>query len=894
MRRLLGIPAALLLLQACASTDLNEWLKQGDVHYSQKNWSAVVQDYTEAARLDVERWHLDLCYLRRGEARERLGDLDGALEDYTAGIAQGRRILFDALCTARARVRLAKGDRDGALADLVVQLGEHNRTQADPIGAEGKKVLVEIVGKSPMSWFVKRGKDRLADADLDGAAEDFKIAVRFRYGEDPNEALSALRSVEGSRADLLARKGDLHRAKGEILLARQAYRAALDLAMAGQPLDYVNRAMGLTTESAAAREGYEATNPSFERYQDVPLQEGTWFWKSAFVDGREFAVMATRPVNPQQSHLNFNDFRYRPLVPAMFIGQIREVDDVWSDVYFRLVEGQAWKEVVPTNWHRIEIVPGDGIYYLSLRERFRHQMQIRASDIQHRIALGGKLPDEVMTNWRRFDLKTWEALPTDVVHIERHKPTTTTGGDVAYLVVRQGADGRFAADAVSPDGKSKVRIEDYRPESDLRGGQRWLVRSVGELNLLKSGKATHVFGPTLVPLSTVDGDLVTWTNGTKRYFAGRAPGTKPEEDLWALLDAKGTLSLPPGVAGLRPFGHARWNADQRTPADRWLLKFAEPGEQGRQWGLAEWDFSQSSVPIWTSVELVRPATAGKNPTYVNGYGQAVARPESFYDRPILLVSDGGTWTATAVEDPVLPATPTTSTGATRDEALGVHGKRCEEAAEADQKSLAQFVVYQKEAIAKQKAEFEKWWAGAGQEAREKWLLETYSGNAKLWDEAAQGSGSLRFLGLVWKWGHGSPEKRPAVFDRWYAAVLRSYSLQELDSAIDLIYYSGVDSSGFRIPDQEAKVQALWRLKEERHPKALEAKAKKAVEDELARQATLDAVERRRSEHKGYVLSGQNFSWTPPPNPSQERYDTEAYKRGLDRSIQRKSWTPYGY
>jgi tetratricopeptide (TPR) repeat protein/tRNA A-37 threonylcarbamoyl transferase component Bud32 len=98
------------------------YLNRGQLHVEREDWPAACEDFSQvlqwAARPGIPRGPELLlnAHLCRGMARQRLGDLAGALADFTALIQQQPQA--SQAFALRARVHLALGDQEVALADL--------------------------------------------------------------------------------------------------------------------------------------------------------------------------------------------------------------------------------------------------------------------------------------------------------------------------------------------------------------------------------------------------------------------------------------------------------------------------------------------------------------------------------------------------------------------------------------------------------------------------------------------------------------------------------------------------------------------------------------------------------------------------------------------------------
>ncbi len=148
MRALLAA-GVLVALAACASPTAFD---RGLAHLRAGRDAQARADFDEALSASA------VALANRGVARARLGDLDGAIEDYTQALGLAPKdadILFN-----RGNAWLAKGESQRAMADFVRAI------EADPGHAQAlfRHAAVEL-GREPRSAAVPR-----ASADLEGAA----------------------------------------------------------------------------------------------------------------------------------------------------------------------------------------------------------------------------------------------------------------------------------------------------------------------------------------------------------------------------------------------------------------------------------------------------------------------------------------------------------------------------------------------------------------------------------------------------------------------------------------------------------------------------------------------------------------------------------------------------
>ncbi len=198
-----------------------EWvfLRRGNARQALGDPRGAIEDYDAAHRLRPE--HPTSLY-NRGNARRALGDLRGALRDYDAAIQLWPQYA-DALVN-RAAVRHPLGDIPGALADLDQVL---RIEPGDPDALSGRGALRSLLGDPEGALrdieaalearpgdpdvLINRAFVRESLGDLPGALEDYDAALRARPG-DPQ---------------ILQSRGSARRAAGDARGALEDQEAAL-------------------------------------------------------------------------------------------------------------------------------------------------------------------------------------------------------------------------------------------------------------------------------------------------------------------------------------------------------------------------------------------------------------------------------------------------------------------------------------------------------------------------------------------------------------------------------------------------------------------------------------------------------------------------------------------
>ncbi|ABB24524.1 hypothetical protein [Pelodictyon luteolum] len=100
-------------------TDPMAWFDRGNARSSSCDWEGAALDYTMAMKTGLRFRESIIALGNRGVARAKLGDIDGAIGDFSAIVEKhpnNRRLLRAAL-RSRAEMKERKGDREGAKAD---------------------------------------------------------------------------------------------------------------------------------------------------------------------------------------------------------------------------------------------------------------------------------------------------------------------------------------------------------------------------------------------------------------------------------------------------------------------------------------------------------------------------------------------------------------------------------------------------------------------------------------------------------------------------------------------------------------------------------------------------------------------------------------------------------
>jgi tetratricopeptide (TPR) repeat protein len=114
-------------------------------------------------------------YNYRGQARQKQGDLDGAIEDFTKAIEQSSGSGLVAAYDNRGQARMLKNDWDGAIADYTssLELQLHDTAGNKP----GSKQAGVSIAQPIAFTYNNRGNARKGKGDLDGAIADYNKAL---------------------------------------------------------------------------------------------------------------------------------------------------------------------------------------------------------------------------------------------------------------------------------------------------------------------------------------------------------------------------------------------------------------------------------------------------------------------------------------------------------------------------------------------------------------------------------------------------------------------------------------------------------------------------------------------------------------------------------------------
>src|SRR5260370_1507682 len=123
-----------------------------------------------------------------GLSRQRQGDIDGAIDDFTKAIERSSGMAQAAGYNHRANARMSKSDWDGAIADYnkSLELLLDNKTGVQEASKEREPAHTRAVIAAPLAFtYNNRGNARRAKGEVDGAIADYTRALETnpRYAE---------------------------------------------------------------------------------------------------------------------------------------------------------------------------------------------------------------------------------------------------------------------------------------------------------------------------------------------------------------------------------------------------------------------------------------------------------------------------------------------------------------------------------------------------------------------------------------------------------------------------------------------------------------------------------------------------------------------------------------
>lgn len=95
------------------------WFNRANARSCTGKWDGAVDDYTTALKTGLRFREMIVAYGNRGMARAQLGDMVGAIEDFSViiNLRPNNTRLFRAAFRSRAEMKERRGDRAGAAED---------------------------------------------------------------------------------------------------------------------------------------------------------------------------------------------------------------------------------------------------------------------------------------------------------------------------------------------------------------------------------------------------------------------------------------------------------------------------------------------------------------------------------------------------------------------------------------------------------------------------------------------------------------------------------------------------------------------------------------------------------------------------------------------------------
>jgi tetratricopeptide (TPR) repeat protein len=189
-----------------------EWFERGYIFDKSENYDEAIRCFTEAIHLKAD---FAIALTFRGLARQKKGDLEGAINDFDEAIDHSSEVLGlnpenAEAYNQRGAARLFKGDVDGAIQDYS-----------------------EVIRLRPVSAsnFINRGNARQKKGDVEGAFSDFTEAIRL----DPD-------------AKVYVNRGVIFQNRGDIDSAISDFTEAISLDPKSVEA-YLNRGIALKTKN---------------------------------------------------------------------------------------------------------------------------------------------------------------------------------------------------------------------------------------------------------------------------------------------------------------------------------------------------------------------------------------------------------------------------------------------------------------------------------------------------------------------------------------------------------------------------------------------------------------------------------------------------------------------